>query len=65
MPKSELSYETITRNSASIILIVKGEASYDGRNVISGTILFVPAHKTLIFSNIKSDLLMYQALANV
>ncbi|ENN74580.1 hypothetical protein YQE_08833, partial [Dendroctonus ponderosae] len=65
IPSSEVEYSTIARNSASILLVVSGNAQSSLGAVGSGTILFIPAMETVAFTNICGDLLMYQALANV
>ncbi|XP_050310645.1 mannose-6-phosphate isomerase [Anthonomus grandis grandis] len=58
-------YTPKERSSASILLFVNGEATYVNGIVVPGTVLFIPANTVVQFSNLKSDLLIYQAIANV
>ncbi|KAF7281814.1 hypothetical protein GWI33_004248 [Rhynchophorus ferrugineus] len=65
VPEGETSFETAKRSSASIILVVSGEADYVNGKVVPGTVLFLPANNTIDFTNLKGTLFLYQALANV
>lgn len=65
VPKSQGSYSTKKRNSASILLAISGSGNCDGANISPGTVLFIPANHTVTITDFGDDLLIYQALANV
>ncbi|KAJ8926433.1 hypothetical protein NQ314_021221 [Rhamnusium bicolor] len=64
-PESIENYELLTRESASILIVISGSARFDKIELKSGTTLFIPAHDILHISNITEELLMYQAFANI
>nr|AEE62732.1 unknown [Dendroctonus ponderosae] len=65
VPSSETEFSTTARSSASILLIVSGNAQCSVGTVGLGSILFIPAMEFVHFTNICGYMLLYQALANV
>lgn len=59
------SYITNPRNSASIILVVKGKGLSGNLNIEEGTIIFLPAEEKFEINCTEETIIIYQAYANV
>ena len=62
------SYNTVIRNSASILILINGKVELsDGRNLKSGSVLFLPASESLkmIIPSDSESVLIFQAFANI
>nr|CAH7769316.1 unnamed protein product [Callosobruchus chinensis] len=65
LPLSAKDYKIPPRESASIVLVVEGQAKTDGTELKAGSVLFLPANDTLHVKEVTEDMLIYQGLANI
>ncbi|KAF5303326.1 hypothetical protein FQA39_LY10065 [Lamprigera yunnana] len=65
IPAKVVSYNVLPKNSASILIVISGRAKLRNSHLIPGTILFFAANEKLQILDVTSEILLFQAFANV
>nr|XP_023012378.1 mannose-6-phosphate isomerase [Leptinotarsa decemlineata] len=65
VPSSLGQYRSIKRKSASILIVIEGQAKFTTGELKPGTSLFLAANEELEILEVNENLLIYQAFANI